>query len=137
MTGQRKKTHPFEEYVFRARIEEDGGYYLSIPRLPGCVAAGGTIGEAVDNLKTAFEEWTAHVLAQGGEVPAPIDEADYSGKVVLRMPNWLHAAAAARASEAGVSMNTLLVAYVAKGLGESSAWPAAEVVHALEVARED
>lgn len=132
MARRQDKTYGFEEYVFQARIDEDGEFYLGIPRLPGCVAAGETIDEAVENLRDAFEDWTTHVRADGNEVPAPIDEADYSGKVVLRMPKWLHAGAVERAAEAGVSLNTLLVSYVANGLGESLSSGAAEAVHALE-----
>ncbi|MDI6712943.1 MAG: toxin-antitoxin system HicB family antitoxin [Anaerosomatales bacterium] len=126
------KKHAFEEYVFQVRVDEDGDYYLSIPRLPGCVSAGESIDEAVENLREAFADWTAHVEAQGHEIPAPIDEADYSGKVVLRMPKWLHAEAVARAEEAGVSLNTLLVAFISKSLGGTLATSAEETLRALQ-----
>lgn len=126
------RTHTFEEYVFQVRVDEDGDFYLSIPRLPGCVSAGESIDEAVENLREAFADWTAHVEAEGHEIPAPIDEADYSGKVVLRMPKWLHAGAVARAEEAGVSLNTLLVAFISKGLGETLAPDVEESLRALQ-----
>jgi len=124
--------HAFDEYVFQARVDEDGDYYVSIPRLPGCVAAGESIDEAAENLREAFADWTAHVEASGTAIPAPINEADYSGKVVLRMPKWLHAGVAARAEEAGVSLNTLLVSFVSKGLGEALTTGAGESLQALQ-----
>lgn len=105
------------DYVFQVALDEDGEFFLTIPRLPGCVAAGGSLEEAVENLGAAFDDWTADVVASGHEVPAAATEADYSGKTLLRMPRWLHAGLAARAEQEGLSLNALAVSFLSRALG--------------------
>lgn len=50
------------------RSEE--GYSVWIPGLPGCCSQGATEAEAIDNIKTAAEEYLSAVeeLIEGGEV---------------------------------------------------------------------
>lgn len=50
------------------RSEE--GYSVWIPGLPGCCSQGETEVEAIDNIKTAVEEYLSAVeeLIEGGEV---------------------------------------------------------------------
>lgn len=42
---------------FKVVIEEDedGGYVVSVPALPGCYSQGDTIEEALENIKEAIE----------------------------------------------------------------------------------
>ncbi len=51
--------------------EQDHGYLVEIPELPGCMADGKTRQEAVKNAETIMQEWleTAHEL--GRSVPTP------------------------------------------------------------------
>ena len=46
--------------------EEDHGYLVEIPELPGCMADGKTRQEAVKNAETIMQEWveTAHELGR-------------------------------------------------------------------------
>lgn len=37
----------------------DGGFVASVPSMPGCHAQGETLGEVLDNIRTAIEEWQA------------------------------------------------------------------------------
>ena len=36
-------------------LQEEGGYTVYVPSLPGCVSQGDTIQEAMDNIKEAIE----------------------------------------------------------------------------------
>jgi HicB family len=58
----------------------------------------------------------------GRALPPPTAEATeaYSGKWVVRMPKSLHRGLAERAREEGVSLNTLAIAMLARGLGQGS-----------------
>ena len=43
---------------------EEGGYVVSFPDLPGCLAQGDTIEEAICNAEDAKREWFVAVLQQ-------------------------------------------------------------------------
>jgi predicted RNase H-like HicB family nuclease len=48
-----------------------GAYGVSFPDAPGCVAMGETVDEAIRNAGAALAEWSADVLADGGQLPPP------------------------------------------------------------------
>lgn len=51
--------------------EDDGGYVVIVPSLPGCVSQGDTIDEALANIQDAIEGYI-HVLREDGD-PVPDD----------------------------------------------------------------
>lgn len=59
--------------------DEDGGYAVEVPSLPGCISQGDTIDEALENIKEAIDLHIADMIANGEEVPedypAPIQVA--------------------------------------------------------------
>jgi|SRR5271170_2038340 len=114
------------EYRFTVRPlteEEGGGYLVEFPNLPGCMADGETIEEAIADGEDAKRCWIAAMKEAGRPVPGPsTDPAEsYSGKWQLRAPKSLHRRLAERAEREGVSLNTLAVTLLAEGLGERSA----------------
>ena len=42
-------------YTVVLEQEEDGGYVVSVPALPGCVSQGDTRTEALNNVREAIE----------------------------------------------------------------------------------
>ena len=50
---------------------EAGAYGVSFPDLPGCVAMGKTVDEALLNAEESLREWTNDYEGRGGEMPAP------------------------------------------------------------------
>lgn len=48
-----------------------GGYGVSFPDLPGCVAMGTTVDEAMLGAAEALREYDADVTARGGVLPSP------------------------------------------------------------------
>ena len=117
--------HPFEEYRFEIRAlsrAEGGGFLISFPDLPGCISDGETIADAVKHGKEAFQSWMSARLHDRIPVPEPsvVDERGvdaYSGRFVQRIPRSLHAELAERALAEGVSLNSLVLALIANGLG--------------------
>ena len=117
--------YPFEEYRFEIRPlsrAEGGGFLISFPDLPGCISDGETIAEAAKNGKEAFQSWVSARLHDRLPVPEPSQHEEraldaYSGRFVQRIPRSLHAELAARADSEGVSLNSLVLALIANGLG--------------------
>lgn len=115
---------PFEAYMHEVAplsAEDGGGFVITFPDLPGCMSDGETIEEAVANGREAFSAWVAAVVDLGRPVPSPtarpVELLEVSGKFVARLPKSLHARLAAKARQEGVSLNTLVLTYIAEGLG--------------------
>ncbi|MCX5813818.1 MAG: type II toxin-antitoxin system HicB family antitoxin [Proteobacteria bacterium] len=122
-----KSPWPFEAYAHIIRpLDEDegGGYLITFPDLPGCMADGETLEEAIIEGKDAFECWIAAQVDMGRPVPEPRWRPEeeimpkVSGKFVQRIPLTLHAKLVKRAKQEGVSLNTLVLALIAEGIGK-------------------
>ena len=107
--------YPFS--VRRLSAEEGGGYFIEFPDLPGCVADGETVEQALDQCRGAIQAWVQMAQDFGDPVPPPGMRRRFSGKWLQRVPVSLHAALAMRAEAEGVSLNTLVTALLAEGLG--------------------
>ena len=108
----------FEDYPIEvAPIPEDdgGGFLVTFPDLPGCVADGETIDEAIAEARDAFDGWTMAEMEDKGNLPAP---KSWSGQFVQRIPKTLHMRLAKRAASEGVSLNQLAATLLARGLAE-------------------
>lgn len=51
--------------------DEDGAFIVSVPELPGCMADGKTISEAVENAKVIISEWIEYAKEDGIPIPEP------------------------------------------------------------------
>jgi antitoxin HicB len=85
--------------------EDDGGWFVSILDLPGCDSFGATVEDAIKNVQEAKELWMKSQSDNGGEIPEPTNEDDFSGRFVLRIPRTLHHSLAYQAQKQGVSLN--------------------------------
>lgn len=115
--------YPFEAYghiVSPLSVDDGGGYMITFPDLPGCISDGETLEETLINGRDAFDCWIAAQSDLGRVVPAPTlyDEDGKPVKFVQRLPRSLHASLQARARAEGVSLNTLVLALIAEGLGK-------------------
>lgn len=106
-------TYPFE--VKQLAREDGGGFLVTFPDLPGCMADGETILEAITNAMDAEASWLATAREFGD--PLPAISQSYSGKWVQRVPKSVHARLASLARREGVSINTLVASFIAEGLG--------------------
>ena len=106
----------FEDYAINVSplpAEEGGGFMASIPDLPGCIADGATIDEAIAEARDAFDAWTMAEREDKGSLPQP---KAYSGQFLQRIPRTLHMRLARRAASEGVSLNQLAATFLAEGL---------------------
>jgi len=103
-----KKIYEYMNRKYRFEIVEDedeGGYVISYPDLPGCLSSGATIEEAIKNGEDAKKEWFYSMLEDDQEIPEPFDSVTFSGEFRIRMPKSLHRRLAIRSKEEGISMN--------------------------------
>jgi antitoxin HicB len=118
--------HPFEAYahIITPLGEEDGGgYMITFPDLPGCMSDGDTQEEAIENGRDAFSVWVSSRVDMGRKVPPPqwqpeAAPEDASGKFIQRVPKTIHARLVRRAKAEGVSLNSLVMTFIAEGLGK-------------------
>jgi antitoxin HicB len=107
----------FPEYPCEIRpLSEGGGFLITYPDLPGCMSDGATFEEAVANGRDAVKSWILTAREFGDPVPPPGSGGE-PGKFVQRLPKSLHTKLAARAKQEGVSLNSLVLAFIAEGLG--------------------
>ncbi|MCQ8783871.1 type II toxin-antitoxin system HicB family antitoxin [Aurantimonas sp. CSK15Z-1] len=61
----------YEVHLRPLAVEEGGGWFATIPALPGCMGDGETELDAVADVRSAAAEWADAALAAGETVPAP------------------------------------------------------------------
>ncbi len=49
--------------------DEEQGYTVTVPALPGCVSVGDTVDEALENVKDAILLWINMARKSGEDVP--------------------------------------------------------------------
>lgn len=75
---------PLNEYLklpYRMEIVEDqeeGGYVVSLPDLPGCITCGETIESAVANTEDAKKAWIVAAMEETLPIHEPAVLDDYS-----------------------------------------------------------
>lgn len=108
--------------LLRPLKEEDGGGWLAeIPELKGCISDGETPEEALENLHKAKFAWLKVAIKRDQVIPEPqMDEEDYSGKLTLRMPKFLHKELAITSEKQGVSLNQYILSLIALNHGKQS-----------------
>lgn len=101
--------------------DEDEAFVALCPEFPGLSAFGESAAEALEQIQVAVELALETHRAEGWPLPEVQGVSQYSGQFRLRVPRSLHAELAARAEAEGVSLNALVVSYIARGLGSASA----------------
>jgi antitoxin HicB len=107
--------YPFEVRPLAA--DEGGGYLISFPDFAECISDGASVDEAINNGQDALKATIAALRAKKLPVPAPNSGGVASGKFVARVPKTVHAQLAMRARAEGVSLNALVLTFIAQGLG--------------------
>ena len=110
------------DYPFEVRplsTEEGGGYLISFPDFAECISDGENVDEAIENGRDALKATVAALKSKKLPVPAPNSGGVASGKFVARVPKTVHAQLATRARAEGVSLNALVLTFIAQGLGGS------------------
>ena len=51
--------------------EEDDAFIVEVPELPGCMADGKTVGDAIANAEVIIREWIETAKERGQAIPVP------------------------------------------------------------------
>jgi predicted RNase H-like HicB family nuclease len=97
--------------------DDNGGYAAEILEFPGCYACGDTPGEAIENLENAALSWIEAALKQNQEIPEPLANYGYSGKINLRLPKSIHKLAARFAQRDDISLNQFFTSAISAKVG--------------------
>ena len=65
-------------YRINLRKEEEGGYTVFVPSLPGCITYGETVDEAIDMTKEAIELYIEELQDRGENIPDDSNLLEYS-----------------------------------------------------------
>ena len=112
-----KTLNEYMSMSYKMEIVEDqdeGGFVISYPDLPGCITCGETIECAMQNAKDAKREWIRAALEEGIEIYEPDSLENYSGQFKLRIPRSLHRSLAEHSQREGISMNQYCVYLLSK-----------------------
>ena len=55
--------------IRRLTEEEEGGYLVEVPELPGCMSDGETLEEAFASARGAVEDWIETAEREGRRIP--------------------------------------------------------------------
>lgn len=97
--------------VVKEMNDESGHYfYGTYLELDGCQSTGDSLNELLESLEDARRGWLSVKLEHGDPIPEPHDlAAEYSGKIVVRMPKTLHKRLTIEAGQEGVSLNQYML----------------------------
>ncbi len=112
-----KTLDDYMQLNYRMEIVENadkGGFVVSYPELPGCIAYGQTIESAVAGALDAKKAWLVNAIANGTEISEPDSLEDYSGQFKLRIPRSLHRSLSEHSRREGISMNQYCVYLLSK-----------------------
>ncbi|MDO8573578.1 MAG: toxin-antitoxin system HicB family antitoxin [Candidatus Daviesbacteria bacterium] len=95
------------DYTIRLKQNEDGSFFAEIEELPGCMSEGDTKQGALKMIEDAKKAWLTVAVTRKINIPEPQKD-EFSGKLNVRMPRFLHRKLSYKAREEGTSLNTLI-----------------------------
>lgn len=87
---------------------KDDLFVARVAEFPLVAAHGETQEKALKEIMVAVEGVIEDMAESGEEIPQPLAERRYSGKLNYRMPEYLHRRLAREAAEEGISLNQLI-----------------------------
>lgn len=85
--------------------DEDVAFVARVAEFPSLAAHGKTAIGALREIQGVVEAVIDDLMESGEQVPAPLSQQKYSGKLNVRMPRYLHQRLALEAAQQGVSLN--------------------------------
>lgn len=114
-----RRVDEYLKHVTLVRGEDAGKveWVATIDDLPGCTARARTPQEALNRVSGAVAEWVTAALEEGRDIPEPRSMQPHSGRLLLRMPQTLHAELSRVAERESVSLNQFITDILAGALG--------------------
>jgi predicted RNase H-like HicB family nuclease len=105
-------------YHKRLYQDDEGDWIVEIDDLPGCVADGKTPDEAIANGREAMRSWMESRISAGLDIPEPSVAEEYSGRILLRMPKYIHRRLAIQAQQESSSLNQYILSLLSYGCAQ-------------------
>jgi predicted RNase H-like HicB family nuclease len=98
-----------EQYLYTVGwSEEDNAFVARVSEFPSLAAHGATQEEALREIRDVVN-FVLNDLKEADEpIPEPFGKRSFSGRLVLRMPEYMHRQLALEAMQQGISLNQLL-----------------------------
>ena len=98
-----------EQYLYSVGwSEEDEAFVARVAEFPSLAAHGETQEEALREIKDVVGFVLEDLNESSEPIPEPFGKRSFSGKLVLRMPEYMHRQLALEAMQQGISLNQLL-----------------------------
>jgi predicted HicB family RNase H-like nuclease len=95
-----------EQYLYSVGwSEEDEAYVARVAEFPSLAAHGDTQEAALREIKKVVRAVLKELAAASGPIPEPYGKRSFSGRLNLRMPEYLHRQLVVEAAQQGVSLN--------------------------------
>lgn len=107
-------------YTIELVPEPEGGWFVAVKELPGCVSQGDTEADALNMIRDAMRGWLEAALEDGMTIPGPSHIDDFSGKFLVRVPKSLHRDLVEAAAEEDVSLNQYINVVLAQAVGRDA-----------------
>lgn len=101
---------------------EKSSFVAYCPELEGCITAGFSAIDAMENLEDAKRAWLSSALEHGDMIPEPDCRLSFSGQIRLRVPKSLHRRIFMEAREEGISMNQYCIMKLSSSDNTTSKW---------------
>lgn len=98
-----------EQYLYSVGwSDEDEAFIARVVEFPSLAAHGDTQEEALREIKDVVGFVIADLTENKEPIPEPMGKRSFSGRLVLRMPEYLHRKLTLEALQQGISLNQLL-----------------------------
>jgi len=98
-----------EQYLYSVGwSEEDKTFVARAAEFPSLAAHGDTQEEALREIKDVVRFVLEDLTESKEPIPEPFGKRSFSGKLVLRMPEYMHRQLVLEAMQQGISLNQLL-----------------------------
>ena len=98
-----------EQYLYSVGWSEaDDSFVARVAEFPSLAAHGDTQEEALSEIKGVVGFVLNDLKESDEPIPEPFGKRSFSGKLVLRMPEYMHRQLAIEAMQQGISLNQLL-----------------------------
>jgi len=120
-------------YHKRLYQDDEKDWIVEIDDLPGCIADGKTPDEAIANSREAMRSWMESRISSGLDIPEPSIAEDYSGRILLRLPKYMHRRLAIQAQQEGSSLNQYILSLLSYGCAQIRSGPLQTVSYMYEL----
>lgn len=104
-----------DRYTYRVTWSEEDEEYVGLcAEFPSLSWLAESPEEALHGIRQVVADVVADMETNGEEIPEPISIRQFSGKFLLRIPPELHRRLTLEAAEAGISLNRLASAKLAR-----------------------